>query len=206
MDLEHFCAAHVCVCVCARVWCTCSRCQFAWLLQLLRNSTAWRACVAMVWSMSLACRVPPQLVDNGFRRIRQAPAAQARQRARGSGPAPASAPPAEPQAAGEVEEPEERRCGRRSRRCGRWRSRRPAAKDGRLTGRGARGTRLRRPWRRSRLLGSLATPLATSGRMPVRDSLVASASCTRMGFGGTKPWPPHLLVDVIGLPRGAAVG
>ncbi len=23
-----------------------SRCQFAWLLQLLRNSTAWRACVA----------------------------------------------------------------------------------------------------------------------------------------------------------------
>ena len=30
------------------------------------------------WSMSLACRVPPQLVDNGFR-IRQAPAAQARQ-------------------------------------------------------------------------------------------------------------------------------
>ena len=61
-----------------RTWCTCSRCQFAWLLQLLRNSTAWRACVAMVWSMSLACRVPPQLVDNGFRRIRQAPAAQAR--------------------------------------------------------------------------------------------------------------------------------
>ena len=48
-------------------------------------------------------------------------------RARGSGPAPASAPPAEPQAAGEVEEPEERRCGRRSRRCGRWRGRRPAA-------------------------------------------------------------------------------
>ncbi len=32
--------------MCARVWCTCSRCQFAWLLQLLRNSTAWRACVA----------------------------------------------------------------------------------------------------------------------------------------------------------------
>ena len=25
-----------------------SRCQFAWLLRLLRNSTAWRACVAMV--------------------------------------------------------------------------------------------------------------------------------------------------------------
>ncbi len=31
-----------------RTWCTCSRCQFAWLLQLLRNSTAWRACAAMV--------------------------------------------------------------------------------------------------------------------------------------------------------------
>ena len=33
-----------------------------------------------VRSMPLACRVPPQLVDNGFRRIRQAPAAQAQQR------------------------------------------------------------------------------------------------------------------------------
>ena len=127
-----------------RTWCTCSRCQFAWLLQLLRLAGLRRqtACCSplltpfsiqgpcfcdtspMVWSMmSLACRVPPQLVDNGFRRIRQAPAAQARQRARGSGPAPASAPPAEPQAAGVVEEPEERRCGRRSRRCGRWRGR-----------------------------------------------------------------------------------
>ena len=48
--------------------------------------------------------------------------------------------------------------------------------------------------------------MVTSGRMPVRDSLVVSASCTRMGFGGTKPWPPDPLVDVIGLPRAAAVG
>ena len=44
--------------------------------------------------------------------------------------------------------------------------------------------------------------MVTSGRMPARDSLVVSASCTRMGFGGTKAW--HPLVDVIGLPRRAA--
>ncbi len=38
--------------------------------------------------------------------------------------------------------------------------------------------------------------MVTSGRLPARDSLVVSASCTRMGFGGTKPWPPDPLVDV----------
>ena len=36
--------------------------------------------------------------------------------------------------------------------------------------------------------------MVTSGRMPVRDSLVVSASCTRTGFGGTKSWPPDPLV------------
>ena len=56
--------------------------------------------------------------------------------------------------------------------------------------------------------------MVTSRRVLVRDSLVVSASCTRscfarlaMGFvGGTKPWPSDPLVDVIGLPRAAAVG